>query len=348
MSVELPPRLTDATILLTVATAVVSGLIGLVTGDPRNWWVFALHGGAGFVLVVLLTWKFRRVYRRVTHGDWNRTIVVSVLTTMAAVAALMSGFAWVFGLDVDVAYWNLMNVHILFGLLVVPLLVIHLRARFRLPDSTDFQGRRTMVQYVALAGFGAVAWPVQGVLNRALSTAGADRRFTGSRRRDGDGWFPVTMWMLDDPAPVDVEAWSLSVTGAVSEPYELGYEAVSAYDDEVTALLDCTSGWYTEQNWTGIRVDRLLDRAGLSTGARYVTFRSITGYRWTLRVEEARDAMLATGIEGDPLDHGHGYPLRLVAPGRRGFQWVKWVETVEVRTEPDPGKIATIFLSGLW
>jgi len=252
----------------------------------------------------------------------------------------------VFGLNVDLLYWNLMNVHILFGLLVVPLLVVHLLARFRLPESTDFEGRRTALTYVGLAGVGALAWSTQGVLNRLLATAGADRRFTGSRYRGGDGWFPVTMWVADDPDPVDAGEWTLSVTGAVEDPVDLDYGAVAAYDDELTALLDCTSGWYTEQRWTGVRVGRLLERAGVTGEAEYVSFRSVTGYRWSLPIEEARDAMLATGVGGEPLAHGHGFPARLVAPGRRGFQWVKWVETVEVRTEPDPGQLGAIFVSG--
>ncbi|MGH2675460.1 MAG: molybdopterin-dependent oxidoreductase, partial [Actinomycetota bacterium] len=35
-----------------------------------------------------------------------------------------------------------------------------------------------------------------------------------------------------------------------------------------------------------------------------------------------------------PLDPGHGYPARIVAPGRRGFWWVKWVERVELSPVP--------------
>ena len=35
-----------------------------------------------------------------------------------------------------------------------------------------------------------------------------------------------------------------------------------------------------------------------------------------------------------PLSVGHGFPARLVAPGRRGFWWVKWVDRIELQTTP--------------
>ena len=81
-------------------------------------------------------------------------------------------------------------------------------------------------------------------------------------------------------------------------------------------------------------------------GAAWVSFVSVTGYRWSLPLEEARAALLATHVSGEPLSHDHGAPLRLVAPDRRGFQWVKWVVRVEVRTAPDPGELIAIHVSG--
>jgi DMSO/TMAO reductase YedYZ molybdopterin-dependent catalytic subunit len=64
-------------------------------------------------------------------------------------------------------------------------------------------------------------------------------------------------------------------------------------------------------------------------------------------VAEAREALLATHVGGERLSHGHGFPLRLVAPGRRGFQWVKWVERVEVRERGDPAQWVVTLVSGL-
>jgi DMSO/TMAO reductase YedYZ molybdopterin-dependent catalytic subunit len=68
---------------------------------------------------------------------------------------------------------------------------------------------------------------------------------------------------------------------------------------------------------------------------------SRTGYRWSFSLADARRMLLATRVDGEPLSHGHGAPCRLVAPGRRGFQWIKWVERIELHEDPDPGAPAS-------
>ena len=82
-------------------------------------------------------------------------------------------------------------------------------------------------------------------------------------------------------------------------------------------------------------------------GAHAVSFVSATGYRWSVPLAEAQTLLLATHVGGVPLDHGHGAPLRLVAPGRRGFQWVKWVNEIRVLDAPDLAQWGVIFSSGL-
>ncbi|HEX9439132.1 MAG TPA: molybdopterin-dependent oxidoreductase, partial [Roseiflexaceae bacterium] len=118
-----------------------------------------------------------------------------------------------------------------------------------------------------------------------------------------------------------------------------------AADDRLEATLDCTGGFYSTQVWRGIRVGRLLDRAGLTEAARWVSFVSVTGYRWSLPADEAREALLATHVGDEPISHDHGAPARLVAPGRRGFEWVKWVVRIEVLAARDDGQIVSLFTS---
>ncbi len=76
-----------------------------------------------------------------------------------------------------------------------------------------------------------------------------------------------------------------------------------------------------------------------------ISFISVTSYRWSLPLVEARRALLATRLNGEALSHEHGFPLRLVAPGHRGFEWVKWITKVEALNEPDAGQVFSIFSS---
>jgi DMSO/TMAO reductase YedYZ molybdopterin-dependent catalytic subunit len=91
----------------------------------------------------------------------------------------------------------------------------------------------------------------------------------------------------------------------------------------------------------------VLDGTDVDGEARWVVVRSVTGYRWSFPLDEAEDLLLATHVGGERLSHGHGFPLRLVAPDRRGFQWVKWVEAVDVRRHPDATQYVATLVSGL-
>ncbi len=364
---EPTPSLVDGAILVLVGFEVASGLASLLVGTPDTGWLFVLHGVAGLSLVVLLGWKFRRVRHRVLdRGAWDRGTPVSLLLGAVAVAALATGLAWSLLDIVWLEGFTLLVVHMVLGVALVPILLWHFRHRFRLPGRDDVADRRPALQFAAVLVGSAVAWRSKELLAGLLGLAGGDRRFTGSKQAGGAGTdFPVTSWVADDPAPVDVADWRLTVTGQVEEPLAFPYEALGpteqptggAGDDVLTngggparasiaATLDCTSGWYAERTWRGVRLGSLLDAAGASEDAGWVRVRSVTGYRWSFPIGEARDALLATHVGGEPLGHGHGAPVRLVVPGRRGFQWVKWVERVEVTRHEDLSQWVAIFVSG--
>ncbi|WP_254766581.1 molybdopterin-dependent oxidoreductase [Salinilacihabitans rarus] len=351
--VQPPPRLVDWSLLALVCVEVASGLLSFTVGTPDGWYVFRLHRVVGITLVFLLAFKLSRVRGRLLNRDrWRPTTALSVLTAVAALGALATGVAWVVGVvgpETRIAYWTLLSVHVGFGLALVPLALAHLATRFRRPRRVDFEGRRTALRFAGLFVAGAVLYRLQELASATLGTGGAERRFTGSRpvedEGDGNGSFPVTSWVADDPDPIDRAAWSLVVDGLVETPLDLDYGSLDP-DAEREALLDCTSGWYAVREWRGVRVGDLLDRAGPPAEASHVRFVSTTGYRWTLPIEEARDALVATHVGGERLSHGHGAPARLVAPGRRGFQWVKWVVRVEVRDRDDPAQWLVTLISG--
>ena len=363
--VEPRPRLVDWSLFVLVALAAASGLYSFTVGRPTvgGRAVFFLHAVVGLAFCLLLAAKLRRVRRRLTDRRLrDRATALSAVTAVVALAALGTGLYWTLGGSLSLGFWTLLTVHMALGLLLVPLMVVHLRTRFHGLARADFEGRRTAVRYVGLFVAGAALWRARRGATRLFAAAG-DRRFTGSRPADGEGAsFPVTSWVADDPEPIDPEEWRLAVRGRVREPYDLPHAALfDATATERRATLDCTSGWYADRRWRGVRVGDLLDRAGVerppsvaeATGDgdggapdRWVRFVSTTGYRWSLPLSEARNALLATHVGGERLSHGHGAPVRLVAPGRRGFQWVKWVERVEVRDRPDPAQWLVTLVSG--
>ena len=339
------PRVVDWSLLALATGALATGVVSLGAGHPSGALLFVGHGALGVALAAVLAVKLRRVRRRVTdRRAWDRWTPVSVLTALVVVGALGSGTAWVLGASLSLWGWTLLNLHIGLGLLAVPLVLVHLRGRYRPLRRRDLS-RRDAVRYTGLLLAGAVVVRGESVLARALDTPAARARFTGSRPVDGDS-FPVTSWVADDPDPVDVDSWRLRVDGLVDDPVEVPYDALDPTVEE-RAVLDCTSGWYTEQSWRGVRLGDLLDAAGPTDDAEWVTVWSVTGYRWSFPLDEARDTLLAVGVGGERLSHGHGAPARLVAPDRRGFQWVKWVERVEVRRRRDRTQYVATLVSGL-
>jgi DMSO/TMAO reductase YedYZ molybdopterin-dependent catalytic subunit len=339
------PRAVDWGLALGIGAAFATGLWTLVAGRPERWWIFALHGAFGYLAALLLLPKLWRVRRRLLAlRDWRSWAGLGA--TLLVLGMLLSAAGWVAGVGVRVLGYNLLSWHILLALLLICVVSAHMLLRARPLRQADLSDRRAALRAGWVAMGALLAWPLQQYAAGALGLPG--RRFTGSREQASftGNAFPTVSWMADRPAPVDPATWRLRVLGRVAHPLALGPADVDGAD-ELTATLDCTGGFYSTQRWRGTRVGALLDQAGVQPGAGWVRFTSITGYRWSLPIAQAREALVATRVGDELLSHGHGAPARLVAPGERGLVWVKWLASIEVRAEPDPGQLLAINLSGL-
>jgi DMSO/TMAO reductase YedYZ molybdopterin-dependent catalytic subunit len=129
---------------------------------------------------------------------------------------------------------------------------------------------------------------------------------------------------------IDASRWRLIVDGGDGER-AWTYEELAAFDDGIRAVIDCTGGWFSEQDWRGVRLSRLLPDP---VPGRSVEVGSVTGYGRRFPSEDAVSLLLATRVGDRALSAGHGFPARIVAPGRRGFWWVKWVTSIRVSDTP--------------
>jgi cytochrome b561 len=329
-------RGTDWSLALLVALLFASGLGTWFAGDESDAWVFAAHGILGASLAALLVWKLRRVWRRlVTPERWDRRTIAGALALTLVSVTLISGWLWITAGYLTFAGFTVLAWHAALGAVLTLVVLIHLLLRAKRPRTRDFAGRRQLLEGAAIAGAGLVAWRLQAPLNSLFGLPGERRRFTGSYEADSFAGtaFPTTSWVADDPQPLD-SGYTLTVDGLVARPLRLDAADLER-GDELVATLDCTGGFYSTQRWRGVNLSTLLSRAGPLADAHHVRVISHTGYRWSFGLDDAEGLLLATTVGGEPLSHGHGAPARLVAPGRRGFQWVKWVTRLELAAEPD-------------
>ncbi|WP_353114191.1 molybdopterin-dependent oxidoreductase [Microbacterium sp.] len=139
---------------------------------------------------------------------------------------------------------------------------------------------------------------------------------------------------------VDPSEWRLRIHGMVEQEVTLTWDELLALPlVESAATLSCVSnevGGDLVGNavWLGHPIRELLARARPSADADMVLSRSVDGFTAGTPLEaltDGRDALLAVGMNGQPLPLAHGFPVRMVVPGLYGYvSATKWVTELEV------------------
>jgi len=141
---------------------------------------------------------------------------------------------------------------------------------------------------------------------------------------------------------VDPADWRLRITGLVDEPYELTYQEIRAMPlADYAITLSCVSnpvGGNLVDNavWTGIPLNVLLQRASVQRGAQQIVGRSVDDFTAgfpTTAAYDGRNAIVAIGMNNEPLPTRHGFPARIVVAGLYGYvSAVKWLEEIRLTT----------------
>ena len=224
------------------------------------------------------------------------------------------------------------------------------------PDS----GRRRLVMY-GLLGFGVASGVVGAVITRLVHSVAADRTsFALPRPRIPAPPIPADVQPIGVPLPSFVTAsadfyrvdtalsvpqlshgdWRLRIHGMVDREATYSFNDLARFDVvEMATTLTCVSNpvggkLISTGIWTGYRVADLLASAGVHADADMVLSTSIDGFTAGTPVEaltDGRDALLAVGLNGQPLPIEHGYPARLVVPGLYGYvSATKWIVEMEL------------------
>lgn len=322
-------RWTNLALFVLLGLAFVTGWVAFFYGTAPSRWSLVLHASSGYAIVALTPWKVviaaRGIQRR--RAGWWASLVFTVLVVTSVLAGILHST----GLLVAWGAFSAMEVHVGAALAAIPFVIWHVIAR-RIPVRAVDVSRRSLLRAGTLmAGAGLAYAATEGAV-RLLRMEGSQRRFTGSYEVGSlvPAQLPVTQWMFDAVPLVDPASFRL-VVQTPTQSRAWTYADLLRFDDRVRATLDCTGGFYSTQDWSGVWLSRLIPN---DAGALSLHVRSHTGYDRRFSINQAERLLLATQVGGVPLEPGHGFPVRLVAPDRRGYWWVKWVTSITLDELP--------------
>ena len=152
-----------------------------------------------------------------------------------------------------------------------------------------------------------------------------------------------------DPAASDYLAlkagdfvdYRLEIGGLVERPLSLSLSDLRARPSRTQITKhDCVEGWTSIGEWTGVRLETLLNEAGLKPKARYIVFHCFDAldqtedgdrYYESIDLIDARhpQTILAYAMNGQTLPVPHGAPLRLRVERQLGYKHAKYIRRIE-------------------
>jgi DMSO/TMAO reductase YedYZ molybdopterin-dependent catalytic subunit len=145
--------------------------------------------------------------------------------------------------------------------------------------------------------------------------------------------------------PINGETYRLVVDGLVDNPLSLSYTDLLAYQ-QVSKLVElyCISGWRFTAKWTGPSLNSIFADAGIKPEAKIAIFYSADvpeGYTYLeLSYIQENNIIVALKDNDITLPPDRGFPFQVIAEGKWGYKWAKWVTRIELSAD-------TVF-NGYW
>jgi DMSO/TMAO reductase YedYZ molybdopterin-dependent catalytic subunit len=141
--------------------------------------------------------------------------------------------------------------------------------------------------------------------------------------------------------PADLAGWDMFVRGEVDKPIRLSWEELNRLPQvEVVQDIHCVTRWSRfDASFSGVPWSAVAELVQPRSSARFAVAHGEAGYTANVPIEflEREGAMLATHADGEPLTSEHGWPLRLIVPGKYFWKSAKWLRGIELRPDDEPG-----------
>lgn len=311
---------------ITVVTILFGALVGVVS---RRRFGIAIASFIGFAVLAALA----------ATTDPNVSLGTAIIPAGLAAISGLASLQWLFGRTTEPA-----------GDAAPPTV-----------DAPDLSRRNVILGLGAALGLAAVSAGVgRNLLDRAKrSVAGradvvlpvaaeALPAVSPTAELGLDGLSPVitpnaTFYRIDTAFSlprVDIQEWALTIEGMVDRPYSISYvDLLDMRMVERDVTLSCVSNevggdLVGNARWLGVPLTEVLDRAGVQPEAEQLVGRSVDDFTVGFPVEavyDGREALVAVGMNGDPLPLEHGFPARLVVAGLYGYvSATKWLSSLEL------------------
>lgn len=143
---------------------------------------------------------------------------------------------------------------------------------------------------------------------------------------------------IKGPQHIDIETYTLKISGLVLNPKEYTYDEVIARQNyEKLVTLNCVEGWSATILWQGVLVMDLIAGARHLPTANTVIFHAYDGYTTSLPLAYImdREIIMAFKMNNVTLPAERGFPFQLVAEDKWGYKWAKWITMIEISDDPD-------------
>ncbi len=141
--------------------------------------------------------------------------------------------------------------------------------------------------------------------------------------------------------PADLAGWDFRVYGEVEHPLTLMWDELDALPKEtVVQDIHCVTRWSRfDAEFSGVPWSAIRERVSPLGSAHFAIAHSEAGFTANVPAAalELAGALLVTHADGEPLAPEHGWPLRLVVPGRYFWKSAKWLRAIELRATDSPG-----------